>query len=69
MKNKLAARKHTGKTTPAATAPMANAYANAAELEKTKNLVANFRQWKSTKLRSQFLCINIKGNNNNYQTP
>ncbi|CAG7875757.1 unnamed protein product, partial [Brassica rapa] len=36
---------------------MANAYTNAVELEKTKNLVATFLQWKSTKLRSRFLCI------------
>ena len=35
MKDNLAAQ-HTGKTTPKATAPMANAYANAAVLEKIK---------------------------------
>ena len=42
MKDKLAAHKQTAITTPAATAPMANAYANAAVLKKIENLVVIF---------------------------
>ncbi|KAF2620147.1 hypothetical protein F2Q68_00039734 [Brassica cretica] len=41
-KDKISVRNNAGKTTPAAIAPMANAYANAAALEKIKNLSANF---------------------------
>ncbi|WZY77737.1 hypothetical protein YC2023_024121 [Brassica napus] len=41
-KDKIAVRNNTGKTTPAATAPMANAYANAIVLEKIQNLAATF---------------------------
>ncbi|KAF3504727.1 hypothetical protein F2Q69_00043308 [Brassica cretica] len=37
-KDKIAVRNNAGKTTPAATAPMANAYANATVLEKIENL-------------------------------
>ncbi|KAG2307029.1 hypothetical protein Bca4012_084012 [Brassica carinata] len=49
MKDKLAARNNDGKTTSAVTAPMNNAYANAAMLEKIENLVVAFRHRKSTK--------------------
>ncbi|KAF3523847.1 hypothetical protein F2Q69_00049623 [Brassica cretica] len=44
-KEKIAVRNDAGKTTPAATAPMANAYANAIVPKKNrKNLAATFRQ-------------------------
>ncbi|KAL0761412.1 hypothetical protein Bca101_077562 [Brassica carinata] len=45
-KDKIAVRKTAGKTTPAATAPMANDYANAIVPKKQclKNLAATFRQ-------------------------
>ncbi|KAF3600398.1 hypothetical protein F2Q69_00035257 [Brassica cretica] len=43
MKVKIAVRNNTGKKTPAATAPMANAYANATVLEKIENLAVTFR--------------------------
>lgn len=69
MKDKLADRKQTGKTTPAAIAPIGNAHADAALLEKIENLVTNFRHRYSTKERSRFLSLNIKGNDNYYQTP
>ncbi|KAL0713771.1 hypothetical protein Bca4012_020749 [Brassica carinata] len=52
MKDKLASRINDGKTNSAVTAPMANAYANAAMLEKIVNLVAAFRHRKSTKTSS-----------------
>ncbi|KAF2571500.1 hypothetical protein F2Q70_00002820 [Brassica cretica] len=52
MKDKLAGRKHTGKTTPAAIAPIGNAHADAALLEKIENLVTTFRHRYSTKERS-----------------
>ncbi|KAL0689691.1 hypothetical protein Bca4012_089369 [Brassica carinata] len=45
-KDKIAVRNNAGKTTPAATAPMANAYANAIVLEKIKNFAATFRHMK-----------------------
>ncbi|KAL0876734.1 hypothetical protein Bca101_026439 [Brassica carinata] len=54
MKDKLAARINTGKTTPAAIDPMANAYANATGLEKIENLVATFCHRKSTKTSSPY---------------
>ncbi|KAG5400438.1 hypothetical protein IGI04_015045 [Brassica rapa subsp. trilocularis] len=38
-KDKIAVRNNAGKTTPSATVPMANAYANATVPEKIKNLV------------------------------
>ncbi|KAL0660734.1 hypothetical protein Bca4012_097571 [Brassica carinata] len=47
MKDKIAVRNNAGKTSPAATAPMANAYANATVLEKIENLAATFRHRKS----------------------
>ncbi|KAG5388966.1 hypothetical protein IGI04_030507 [Brassica rapa subsp. trilocularis] len=52
MKDKLADHKNTGKTTQAATATMANTYANAAVLEKIKNLLRTFHHMKSTKAKS-----------------
>uniref|UniRef100_A0A0D3E9X7 Uncharacterized protein n=1 Tax=Brassica oleracea var. oleracea TaxID=109376 RepID=A0A0D3E9X7_BRAOL len=45
-KDKIAVRNNAGKTTPSATAPMANAYANAIVLEKIENLAATFRHRK-----------------------
>ncbi|KAF3571717.1 hypothetical protein F2Q69_00059757 [Brassica cretica] len=41
-KEKIAVRNNAGKKTPAATAPMANAYANATVLEKSKTLLRLF---------------------------
>ncbi|KAF3543292.1 hypothetical protein DY000_02006279 [Brassica cretica] len=41
-KEKIAVRNNSGKKTPAATAPMANAYANATVLEKIENFAATF---------------------------
>ena len=38
-KDKIAVRNNAGKTTPAATASSANAYANAVALKKIENLV------------------------------
>ncbi|KAL0715134.1 hypothetical protein Bca4012_064456 [Brassica carinata] len=69
MKEKVAVCVNDGKTTPAATVPMANAYANATVLEQIKNLAAAFRHRKSTKTSSQFLYLNRKGNDKIYQTP
>ncbi|KAF3610313.1 hypothetical protein DY000_02046832 [Brassica cretica] len=44
-KDKIAVRNNAGKTTPAATVPMANAYANAIVPKKNrKNLATTFRQ-------------------------
>ncbi|KAL0687312.1 hypothetical protein Bca4012_086989 [Brassica carinata] len=45
-KDKIVVRNNAGKTTPADTAPMANAYANATVLEKIENLAATFRHRK-----------------------
>ncbi|KAF3488322.1 hypothetical protein F2Q69_00052321 [Brassica cretica] len=42
-KDKIAVRNNAGKTTPATTTPMANAYAKATVLEKIENLAATFR--------------------------
>ncbi|KAF3532734.1 hypothetical protein DY000_02039787 [Brassica cretica] len=42
-KDKIAVRNNAGKTTPAAIAPMAYAYANTPLLEKMENLAATFR--------------------------
>ncbi|KAF3601506.1 hypothetical protein F2Q69_00035618 [Brassica cretica] len=67
MKEKIAVRNNAGKKTPAATAPMANTYANATVLEKIENLAATFRHRKCKGKRSIFL--NIKGNDQSYQTP
>ncbi|KAF2600283.1 hypothetical protein F2Q68_00010398 [Brassica cretica] len=41
-KEKIAVRNNAGKKSPAATAPMANAYANAVVLEKIENLLRLF---------------------------
>ncbi|KAL0667687.1 hypothetical protein Bca4012_030391 [Brassica carinata] len=68
-KDKIAVRNNADKTTPAATAPMANAYANATVLEKIKNLASTFRHRKCNETSSRFLCLNIKGNNKFYQNP
>ncbi|KAL0645690.1 hypothetical protein Bca4012_043981 [Brassica carinata] len=71
-KYKIAVRNNTGKTTPAATASMGNAYANAIVPKKTKikkNLAATFRHRKCNETSSRFLFLNIKGNNKSYQTP
>ncbi|KAF2545101.1 hypothetical protein F2Q70_00022421 [Brassica cretica] len=46
-KDKIAVRNNAGKTTPAATAPMVNDYANATVLKKIENLIATFRNWKN----------------------
>ncbi|KAF3504019.1 hypothetical protein F2Q69_00042247 [Brassica cretica] len=51
-KDRVAVRNNTGKTTSAATAPTANAYANATVLEKIENLVATYRHGKRTKTMS-----------------
>ncbi|KAL0682247.1 hypothetical protein Bca4012_049094 [Brassica carinata] len=70
-KYKIAVRNNAGKTTPAATAPMANAYANAIVPKKKnrKNLAATFRHRKCNETSSRFLFLNIKGNDKSYQTP
>ncbi|KAF3566244.1 hypothetical protein DY000_02014614 [Brassica cretica] len=53
-RDKIAVRSNAGKTTPAATAPMANAYANATVLEKIENLAATFRHRNATKRARDF---------------
>ncbi|KAF3610174.1 hypothetical protein DY000_02047882 [Brassica cretica] len=68
-KEKIAVHNNTGKKTPAATAPMANAYVNATVLEKIENLAATFRHRKCNETSSRFLFLNIKGNDKSYQTP
>ena len=68
-KDKITVHNNAGKTTPAATAPMANAYANGIVLEKIKNLATTFRHRKRDETSSRFLCLNIKGNDKFYQTP
>ncbi|KAF3534252.1 hypothetical protein DY000_02041660 [Brassica cretica] len=68
-KDKILDHNNAGKTTPAATAPMANPYANATILEKIENLIATFRHTKSNETSSRFLSLNIKGNDKFYQTP
>ncbi|KAF2591042.1 hypothetical protein F2Q70_00039261 [Brassica cretica] len=68
-KDKILVRNNAGKTTPAATAPMANAYANAVVLQKIENQVATCRHGKRTKTSSRFLHLNRKGNDKIYQTP
>ncbi|KAF3571255.1 hypothetical protein F2Q69_00059191 [Brassica cretica] len=65
----IAVRNNAGKTTPAATARMANTYANAVVLENIENLVASCRHGKRTKMSSRFLHLNRKGNDKIYQTP
>ncbi|KAF3597972.1 hypothetical protein DY000_02022545 [Brassica cretica] len=68
-KDKIAVCNDAGKTTPAATVPMANAYENATVLEKIENLAATFRHRKCNEPSSRFLFLNIKGNDKSYQTP
>ncbi|KAF2561802.1 hypothetical protein F2Q70_00015052 [Brassica cretica] len=68
-KEKIAVRNNASKKTPSATAPMANAYANATVLEKIENLDATFRHRKCNETSSRFLFLNIKGNDKSYQTP
>ncbi|KAF3541060.1 hypothetical protein F2Q69_00022870 [Brassica cretica] len=68
-KEKTAVHNNAGKKTPATTAPMANAYANATVLEKIENLAVTFRHWNCNETSSRFLFLNIKGNNKSYQTP
>ncbi|KAF3594750.1 hypothetical protein DY000_02021791 [Brassica cretica] len=51
-KEKIAVRNNAGKTTPAATVPMANAYANTTVLEKIENLAATFHHRKCNKTNS-----------------
>ncbi|KAF3489213.1 hypothetical protein F2Q69_00055185 [Brassica cretica] len=68
-KEKIAVRNNAGKKTPAATAPMGNAYANATVLEKIENFAATFRHGKCNETSSRFLFLNIKGNDKSYQTP
>ena len=65
---KPAARNNAGKKNPAATALMANAYANTAVPEKIKNLVAIFRLRENTKTSSRFHHPNRKGNDKIYQS-
>ncbi|KAG5375882.1 hypothetical protein IGI04_040478 [Brassica rapa subsp. trilocularis] len=69
MKDKLAPNNNACKTTPAVTALMANAYANATVLKKIENLVVTFCHKKSTETSSRFFCLNRKGYNKIYQTP
>ncbi|KAF3503654.1 hypothetical protein F2Q69_00043977 [Brassica cretica] len=68
-KEKIAVRNNAGKKTPAATAPIGNAYANATVLEKIENLAVTFRHRKCNETSSRFLFLNIKGNDKSYQTP
>ena len=67
--DKIAVRNNAGKKTPAATAPMANVYANATVLEKIENLAATFRHKKCNEMSSRFLCPNIKGNDKILSNP
>ncbi|KAF3578388.1 hypothetical protein DY000_02029038 [Brassica cretica] len=60
-KEKIAVRNNAGKKTPAAIAPMANAYANATVLEKIESLAANFRHRKCNETSSRFLFFKHKG--------
>ncbi|KAF2610520.1 hypothetical protein F2Q70_00012328 [Brassica cretica] len=68
-KDKITVRNNPGKTTPAATAPMANTYTNATVLEKIENLAPTFRHRKCNETSSRFIFLNIKGNDKSYQTP
>ena len=54
MKEKIAVRNNAGKKTPAATAPMANAYANATVREKSKTLLRLFAIGSATKRARDF---------------
>ncbi|KAL0749396.1 hypothetical protein Bca101_031399 [Brassica carinata] len=68
-REKIAVRNNAGKTTPVATAPIANSFGNATILEKIENLVAIFRHMKSNETSSRFLSLNIKENDKFDQTP
>ncbi|KAF3509067.1 hypothetical protein F2Q69_00020396 [Brassica cretica] len=68
-KEKIAVRNNAGKKTPATTAPMDNAYANATVIEKIENLAATFSHRKCNETSSRFLFLNIMGNDKSYQTP
>ncbi|KAF3554975.1 hypothetical protein F2Q69_00013488 [Brassica cretica] len=68
-KDKITVCSNAGKTTPAATAPMASTYANATVLEKIENLAATFRHKRCNETSSRFRFLNIKGNAKSYQTP
>ncbi|KAF3585521.1 hypothetical protein F2Q69_00027801 [Brassica cretica] len=68
-KDKITFRNNVGKISPAATASMASAYANATVLEKIENLVVTFCHRKSNETSLRFLSLNIKGNDKFYQTP
>ncbi|KAF2600234.1 hypothetical protein F2Q68_00009635 [Brassica cretica] len=68
-KEKIAVSNNAGKKTPDATAPMASAYANATVLEKIEKLAATFRHRKCNETSLRFLFLNIKGNDQSYQTP
>ncbi|KAL0689459.1 hypothetical protein Bca4012_089137 [Brassica carinata] len=68
-KDKIAVQNNAGKTTPAATAPMANTYANATVPEKIENLAATFRRRKCYEMSSRFLYLNIKEKDKFYQIP
>ena len=57
-KDKIAVRNNAGKTTPAAIAPMANAYTNTTVLEKFENLAVTFRHRKCNETSSRFLRLN-----------
>ena len=61
--------KSSGKTTPAATTPIANAHANAVVLDKIENLIATFGHRRTSKTSSRFLSLITKGNDKIYQTP
>ncbi|KAF2601459.1 hypothetical protein F2Q70_00025715 [Brassica cretica] len=60
-KEKITVHNNACKKTPAATAPMANVYANATALEKIENLAATFRHRNCNEMSSRFLFLNIKG--------
>ncbi|KAF2568444.1 hypothetical protein F2Q68_00026525 [Brassica cretica] len=68
-KDKIVVCNNAGKKPPAATAPTANAKANATVLEKIENLAATHRHRKCNETSSRFLCLNVKENNKFYQTP
>ncbi|KAF3555165.1 hypothetical protein F2Q69_00012448 [Brassica cretica] len=68
-KEKIAGHDNAGKKTPAATAPLANAYANTTVREKIENLASTFRHRKCNETSSRFLFLDIKGNDKSYQPP
>ncbi|KAF3501193.1 hypothetical protein F2Q69_00043060 [Brassica cretica] len=70
-KDKIAVRNNASKTTPAATAHMANDYANAIVPKKNqkKNYPRLFANRKCYEMSLRFLCLNIKENDKFYQIP